>query len=229
MSIRVHYLQNLSVAHIGNIRSWAQSGGHQLSGTHLYDGEMLPSLDEFDVLVVLGGVPEDCKAWLNDEIEFIRQAVEAGKGMVGICLGSQLLACAMGGELVPHTCAESGWLPVKFTQTAQAHPLLKGVADQELFFFHKNIAVLPESFVLHASTEGCKNQVFTYGDRAIGFQFHPEMVDTTIRYLARYDAGNLPDGPYHRVCEEDADETSRLEAAGALIAQVLDNMCDVLV
>lgn len=224
MRLRIHYLQNLETAGIGNVVSWASEKGYPLTGTKLYAGEPLPPSDAFDILIVLGGNPEECTAWLDDEIAYIRQVVLAGKGVVGICLGSQLLACAMGGKLIPNTYAESGWLPVEFKEQTPTHPLLAGTSSRELFFFHKNTVVLPESFVLHASTVGCPNQIFTYQDRAIGIQSHPEMVPETIMNLARDKRGNLAEGPYHKVDIKDAENETNLAGAQALLGQILDNL-----
>lgn len=228
MTLRVHYLQNLDRAGIGNASEWAKSQGYSLTGTALYNGESLPELNSFDILIVLGGVPADCKAWLDDEIRFIRQAIDSKKGVLGICLGSQLIACAMGGELIPHTHAENGWHQVVFKQTAASHPLLAGLDSRPLFFFHRNTVVLPDLFTLHASTEGCPNQIFTCSDRVIGIQAHPEMLPTTISQLANEQLNELPQGPYTLLNSSDAANEANLEGAAQLLAGVLNNMATVL-
>lgn len=228
MSLAIHYLQNLDTAGIGNIEQWATERGHRLSGTRLYQSEPLPDLSNVDVLVILGGVPQNCKEWLENEIDFIRQAIDSDKGVVGICLGSQLIACAMGGELIEHTYAESGWLNVEFNAQAKSHPLLEGVDSRKLFFFHRNTVVLPPVFSLHASTKGCANQVFTCNERVIGIQAHPEMLNSTIAQLAQHRADDLPDGPYHQISLGDDQQQAYLKGAKQLIWQVLDNLVEVI-
>ncbi|MBF9000875.1 type 1 glutamine amidotransferase [Vibrio nitrifigilis] len=228
MTPRIHYLQNLDTAGVGNITQWAQAHGYPLTGTHLYAGEPLPRLEDFDILVILGGVPQECSEWLESEILFIRQAIDANKGVVGLCLGSQLIGCAMGGELVPHTCAESGWLNVELAEKPKTHPLLSGVDSRKLFFFHRNTIVLPPVFELHASTEGCKNQIFTTSDRVIGIQSHPEMVASSIEYLATYKADNLPKGPYTTLGLIDASQDELLTQAAQFLATVLNNLVTIL-
>ncbi|MEN2474804.1 type 1 glutamine amidotransferase [Burkholderia sp. GS2Y] len=223
--MRIHYLENLATAGIGNIADWARSRQHTLHATRLHAGDALPDLARVDLLIVLGGVPQDCTAWIDTEIAFIREAVHAGKAVLGICLGSQLLAEALGGQLVPATHAESGWWPVRLRDGAQAHPLLQGVPESNtLFFFHRNTFTMPQGCVWLAQTSACAHQMYAYGDRVLGIQAHPEIQDEGIAYLAMHKADSLPVGPYTGLRPSDAGRADYLFRAKAMLFHVLSNM-----
>ncbi|GHB21533.1 type 1 glutamine amidotransferase [Salinicola rhizosphaerae] len=229
MTLRVHYLQNLATAGVGNIADWAGRQGHILAGTALDAGESLPALSTFDLLIVLGGVPGECRSWINDEIAFIRRAIDAGKGVLGICLGSQLIAEALGGKLIPHLHAESGWWPVTLRTEAQDEPLLEGVAEEtRLFFFHRNTFTLPEGARWLATSPGCAHQMMAYGDRVLAIQAHPEMQAEGVAYLACEKVDQLPAGPFHALCPADSSASADLANAERTLHRILDNLSRAL-
>lgn len=223
--MRVHFLANMPKAGVGNIEYWANERGYDLSGTNLYEQFVWPDISSFDLLVVLGGIPQECEIWLKDEIAFISDAIHAGRKVVGMCLGSQLLAEALGGKLVPHTHSESGWLPVNLNEVGSRSELLKGVSKKtSLYFFHRNTFILPATCSLLGSTEGCKNQIFSWNDQVIGFQAHPEMLPETMRNLWQHKSKSLPDGEYNQMVGTDSEELVKIGAARQFMFQVLDNL-----
>lgn len=223
--MRIHYLENLATSGLGNIESWAAGHGYPISGTRLHQEIKWPDHDEYDLLVVLGGVPQECEGWLADEIQFIQQAINANKRVLGICLGSQLIAEALGGKLIPHTHAESGWWTVSLRDDAVNHPLLSGVnADTPLFFFHRNTFTMPEGAQWLATSRGCPHQIFAYKDRVIGIQAHPEMFPETMDFLAAHRKGHLPTGEFHSISIEDSSNQQYLDAAQQFCHQILDNL-----
>ncbi|WP_052365121.1 type 1 glutamine amidotransferase [Halotalea alkalilenta] len=227
--MNVCYLRNSADSGAGNLIQWASERGHRLSASRLDRGEPLPSLAAFDVLVILGGVPAKCAGWREEETRLIGEAIAAGKGVVGICLGAQLTAEALGGRLVPARHAESGWWPVKLNALGERHPLLDGVAPLlPLFFFHRNTFELPKDAECLASSEGCAHQIFTYGDRVIGIQAHPEMLAETMRELAKRRATDLPAGPFNTLEDDDASRLDYLEGARRMFWRVLDNLIERL-
>ncbi len=102
--MRLHYIQHVPFEGPANIQIWAENQGWQISGTHLYRLEKLPSPDEVDWLVIMGGpmniYEEKEYPWLASEKEFIGTAIENGKIVLGICLGAQLIAGVLGGRVV---------------------------------------------------------------------------------------------------------------------------------
>jgi len=131
-------------------------------------------------LVVLGGpmnVDEVQKhPFLGDEIRWIRQAFETGIPLLGICLGSQLLAKAMGAKVYPNRIKEIGWYPLELTPVAAEDRLFAG-CDPKLtvFQWHGDTFDLPSGAVHLAQSPLCPNQAFRIGPSAYGLQFHIEM------------------------------------------------------
>jgi GMP synthase (glutamine-hydrolysing) len=123
---------------------------------------------------------------LNYEIEIIRTMYELGVPILGICLGSQLIAHSFGGAVYPHKEKEIGWHDVKKTKLASTDPLFKAWHDNEsVFQWHGDTFDLPDSSKLLIEGDGCKHQAFKLGDTTYGFQFHLESDSAMIkRWLA---------------------------------------------
>ena len=116
-AMRILLLQHDPLDGPGALTEWALERGHSVTICMLCQGEPLPPLDSFDLLVSLGGpmgaYEEEKHPWLVTEKEYLRQAVSAGKKILGLCLGCQLLADALGGKAFRHTCKEFGWQPIE--------------------------------------------------------------------------------------------------------------------
>ena len=140
------------------------------------------SITDADTLILLGGsMSANDNLWFLDrEIECIKAAVQAGKPVLGICLGAQLIAKALGAKVYPNRRKEIGWAPVTFTGAAQEDPLFHGHGSEVIFHWHGETFDLPEGAELLASSAGCRHQAFRFGDRVYGLQFHlevtPEMI-----------------------------------------------------
>jgi GMP synthase-like glutamine amidotransferase len=172
--MRIHFLQNSSSCTGGNIEEWIKKNKCTSQISTLFNGDDFPGIHTFDLLFILGGNPEKCP-WLHREIEFIQKAILENKYVIGSCLGSQLIAEAMGGKLIPHTHTEIGWLPVLITNASDNLLLQHIPREFSAFFFHKNTFILPDKFILCGESVSCKNQIYVYKNRVIGFQFHPEI------------------------------------------------------
>lgn len=163
----------------------------------------------YNGLVVLGGpmnVDEaDRYPHLNFETAAIREALDADMPVLGICLGAQLLAAALGASVHPNPVAEIGWYPVHASAEAESDRLcrhMRGV--QHVFQWHAYTFDLPRDAVHLASTDSCPHQAFRYGDRAYGLQFHLEADELLIRrwldvpeYRAEFEARDLGHGVDH--------------------------------
>jgi len=177
--MRVHYLQHVPFVCLGSIEAWLLAAGHELKGTRFFLDEPLPTVDEFDCLIVLGGpmsVHDDARLpWLVPEKKLIRQSIDAGKRVLGICLGAQLIALVMGARVYPNPEREIGWFPIHRTPEAAGHPFGRVVPDQvDVFHWHGDTFDLPNGSVLLASSEACQNQAYAIGGRVLAFQFHLE-------------------------------------------------------
>lgn len=130
-----------------------------------------------DLLVVLGGpigvYEEDKYPFLTDEIAQIAARLRAGKPTLGICLGAQLMARALGARVYPGPAKEIGFAPLTLTEAGKT-ACVAGFDGVPVLHWHGDTFDLPEGATLLASTAICRQQAFSYGRNAIGFQFHPE-------------------------------------------------------
>ncbi|MCG3123018.1 MAG: Carbamoyl-phosphate synthase small chain [Phycisphaerales bacterium] len=142
-------------------------------------GQPVPKdYDNVDGVLSLGGEQNigDPHDWLDQEMAFIKGAHERNLPVIGICLGSQLIAQALGGKVEPMQTPEVGFHTVSINPTGQVDPLLAGIAwNSPQFCSHGyEIKQLPPGATLLASSKACKVQIFRAGLRTIGIQFHPE-------------------------------------------------------
>ena len=136
-----------------------------------------PQLADCDLLVVLGGpigaYEEEKYPFLLDEIAMIQKRLNFARPALGICLGAQLFARALGARVYPGTSKEIGWAPVTLTSGGKQSPV-KCLESVTVLHWHGDTFDLPQGAELLASTAICQNQAFSYGKSALAFQFHPE-------------------------------------------------------
>jgi len=177
--MRIHYLQHVAFEGLGSMEPFLLSRGHQLTASHLYTDSGLPSVNDIDWLIIMGGpmgiFDEDVYPWLKDEKQFIRQAIEQGKTVLGICLGAQLIADVLGAKVSANTFREIGWFRIKRNQAITATPLAKAIPDElEVFHWHGDTFSIPDGAAPLASSEACQNQGFIFDKRVVALQFHLE-------------------------------------------------------
>lgn len=180
MSMRIHTIEHVPSEGPGAIKDWAEQNAHRLSRTFIFQDRNFPSVSDLDCLVILGGpmnADEDALyPWLLDEKKFIRKTIEAGKTVVGICLGSQLIAQILGAKVTKNPYKEIGWFPIRLTPQSAEMTLFK---DQPREFtplhWHGDTFAIPQNAVKIAESQACANQGFVYRDRVVGLQFHIEV------------------------------------------------------
>lgn len=151
----------------------------------------MPDPAAYDAIISLGG-PQHVAAdnqhpYLAEEKVLIRQAVEQDIPFLGVCLGGQLLAHALGAPVTRHTMTEFGFLEVELTNEGKADPLFQSLPDHQLVFqWHVDTFALPSGSVWLATNKNTINQAFRVGPRAYGLQYHielvPGMLDTWIQF-----------------------------------------------
>ncbi len=170
--MRVHILQHTSETPPGSTESWLNMKKLAYAITLLHQGERLPALEDFDGLIVLGGEmnvdQEDLYSWLAPEKRLIRTAIEAGKVVVGLCLGGQLIAEVLGGQVGRHPHWEVGWQPVEFTGP------MSNCKTIRMFQYHRYAFTTPPGAMQIATNQACAHQAFMFGEKVLGVQFHPE-------------------------------------------------------
>ncbi len=178
--MRLHYLQHVPFENPGSILVWAEENGHVITDTKFYNNEPLPKQEEFDWLVIMGGpmniYEEDKYPWLVREKIFIKEAIASGKVILGLCLGGQLIADAIGGKVTKNPYKEIGWFPVRLSEVARRSPLFSFFPEQPVVFeWHGDtFSHLPEEAILIAENDACAHQAFWYKNRVFGFQYHLE-------------------------------------------------------
>lgn len=175
--MRIHSLQHVPYGHSTTIARWARQKKHALSTTLLYQDFELPDPDDFDLLIILGGpmsiFDEDRYPWLKAEKRFIISAIEKGKTILGICLGAQLMAAALGARVYKNPYTEIGWHPVSLTEEAENSRVFSRLPRTFTpFHWHEYSFEIPIGCRRVAESEGCANQAFECQDRLIGIQFH---------------------------------------------------------
>lgn len=151
-----------------------------------------PNLDNYKGLIVLGGpmnVDElDKYPHLQTEIELIQDALKRDIPILGICLGAQLIAYALGADVYKADGLEVGWYPLTRNAEGKKDKLIQHFENEEMIFqWHGRTYDTPKDAVNLISSEICPNQAFRYGDKVYGFQFHIEVTEPVIeRWL------NLP-------------------------------------
>lgn len=172
-------LQHVPFEGPGLIATQAQARGLGLDYRHLYRGDAVPSVDEVAGLIVMGGPmgAGDVQAHphLRAEIDLLAVAVAADVPILGVCLGAQLLACALGAEILSGAAPELGVGSVALTVAGERDVVLGPAGGQiPVLHWHDDTFTLPPGAELLASSERCVNQAFRRG-RAYGLQFHVEL------------------------------------------------------
>jgi GMP synthase (glutamine-hydrolysing) len=156
--MRIHYLQHVPFEGLGNIENWALSKGHQIADTQLYNNDPLPEPEEFDWLIVMGGpmniYEEDRFPWLAREKVFIKDAIDSGKIVLGVCLGAQLIADALGAKIHKNQYPEIGWFDVRLTDAARKSRVFRRLPERfTAFHWHGDTFDLPPGATRIAESE----------------------------------------------------------------------------
>ncbi len=226
--MNLHILQHAGCEGPGAIASWAAARDRPVTTTHLYRGESLPDPAAVDLLIVMGGpmnIYQDRDyPWLRAERAFIGAHVESGKPAVGVCLGSQFLADALGGRVTQNAKIEIGWLPVEFTAEARERFSFLPPA-LEVLHWHGDTFDLPAGALRLASSFGCLNQGFIHEDRVLALQFHPEITRDGLSMLVAEFGDELEPAEFVQTGDEILSAKDEIfAAANARLFDLLDTV-----
>jgi GMP synthase-like glutamine amidotransferase len=180
--------------------------------------------------MVMGGSQHVWEAeihpWLSDEKGLIARAINAGKTILGVCFGAQLLAEALGAKVFRNTYKEIGWYPVSLTPEGKDSFLFEGVSDPFLtFHWHNDHYSLPPRCLRLARSRATANQAFAAADRPlVGIQFHPEYTLELIRYFSNEHSEDWE--PDNYVAGKDAvlAKTEEMNETYGMMEALLNNM-----
>lgn len=180
-----------------------------------------------DALILMGGPmsANDALPYISEEIHLIREAVSLGKPVLGVCLGAQLIAKALGARVYANNVKEIGWYPVHWTDAAADDPLHQGLFGSDtVFHWHGETFDLPPGAELLAYSDACRNQAYRVGENIYGLQYHLEVTPEMIAEWLTQDAncGDL------REIDTPIDPYANAERLRELAGQVFGRWCHLV-
>ena len=198
--MRVHFIVHESFEAPGAYETWARKKGYEVTFSRVYAGEKLPSsVEGIDFLIVMGG-PQDPATSIETcphfdskaEQAVILQAVKAGKAVIGICLGSQLIGEALGATFDHSPEKEIGKFTITLTNEGLAHPLFSHFGPSlDVGHWHNDMPGLTPDAKVIATSEGCPRQIVAYSELVYGFQCHMELTREVVELLIENSQNDL--------------------------------------
>ena len=223
--MKILCLKHIAFEGPGTFALWAQARGHELEVVAVYQNKPLPSPETFDALLVMGGpmnVYQDAiYPWLTKEKGTIRGAIAAGKHVIGVCLGAQLIAHALGATVSQGAHKEIGWFPIKPDANCPASVPLPD--ELRVLHWHGDRFEMPSGAQTIALSEACANQGFLYRDRVLALQCHLEMTPQSLALLIAACSNELIDAPYIQNADTMlAEPEATYERMQAVLFEMLD-------
>lgn len=223
--MRAHCLQHVESEGPAYIAEWLESAGWEVAYTRQFAGDALPEPSRVDLLVVMGGpmgANDDATVpWLAVEVAFVRAVIDAGIPVLGVCLGGQIVARALGACVRRNAEPEIGWFPVRAVR-AEHDGVFTFPAEQLAFHWHGDTFEIPEGAIRLAESDACANQAFQYGERVIALQCHLEITPLAATVMTHAFGEHLVPGAHVQSADEILGaECIRYAAANALLGQLL--------
>lgn len=233
--MRVQFVVHEAFEAPGAYESWALSRGQEVAYARVHAGDPLPQqVDDIDLLIVMGGpqspatTTRECPHFdAAAEQALIARCVAAGKAVVGVCLGSQLVGQALG---APHEASpekEIGKFPITLTGAGRANPRFATFGDRfDVGHWHSDMPGLTGTATVIATSEGCPRQIVEYTDLVYGFQCHLEFTPREVELLIEAEHG-LPALAGHRFVQQpDALRANDWSDANQKLHDFLDALAD---
>ncbi len=223
--MKVLIVQHESFEKEGNMADWLEKNQAEITYLKLYEEQNFPNPADFDLIILVGGpmsVNDEAEyPWLVTEKEFVRQVLKLEIPMLGICLGGQLIANALGAEITLNKEAEIGWFDIE--NVAKQEDVFQFPDKVEIFHWHGETFALPDGAVPLIKSEACENQGFQYGRYVIGLQCHPEATTEVIQEWLDQTGGQMAQGNYIQTAEQMLDDVDgKIARSQQLAGAMLD-------
>jgi len=227
--LRIHCFQHVDYEDLGCIKDWCNIKGHKITYTKFYKGESLPRTANFDWLIVMGGpmgcYDDEIYSWLPHEKKVIKAAIQDNKTIIGICLGSQLVAEVLGAKVYRNLDKEIGWYDVMLTEQGKSASITNGMHEvSKVFHWHSDTFDLPHNTIHIFYSEACKIQSFLYKDNVLGLQFHFEVTEESIKSMIKHGRHELKNEKYIQSEKEILSLIKNVELNNKTMFQILDNL-----
>ena len=224
--MRVHFIQHVSFENPGSLLLWAKNMGHHVHITRVFNEDNFPSPDAYDILIVMGGpmgvYKEKKFKWLVAEKICIEQAILNHKKVIGICLGSQLIAAVLGAGVYAHVQQEIGWWPIYASST---HTLANTLPHPfYAFHWHGDTFDLPHQAIALFHSDACSQQGFIYKNHVLALQFHPEIDMHLLLQMLQHGKHELVNAPFIQTEHSIIKQTEKyLPHQMPFLSQLLEN------
>ncbi len=225
----VHCIQHAERVRPLTVADWATDRDVDLRVVHLHAGDELPDPASVERLVVLGGGMNTDQAdehpWIPVERDWLQRVVALERAEVlGICLGSQLLAEVLGGSVSRAGVREIGWTRIEITPDGCADRVFGALpATFDAMQWHGDAWTLPPGAILAATGAGCATQAFVFGDHVRAVQFHPEFTHARTTELAETTTDDLTPRGFVQSPEQFLADPARFDALRDVCFQLLDH------
>lgn len=210
---------------LGCIENWISMHNYTLSYTRFYEKYTLPKITDIDWLIVMGGpmgvYDDNLYAWLAEEKKFISEAIHSGKTIIGICLGSQLIAEVLGAKVYQNKQKEIGWFDIEQTDNNQS--IITGIENRfPVFHWHGDTFDLPDGSINLFRSAVTKNQAFLYKGNVLGLQFHFEVTIESMNKMVGNGKEELIKCKTVQSAEEIIHQTAYIESNNQKMFIILD-------
>lgn len=226
--MKIHILQHVAFEGPAYIEEWAKEASATLSYTLLYEGDIqFPAVGDIDVVVIMGGPmsvnDEHLYGWISREKAFISACIGERKKIIGICLGAQMIASCLGARVYPASEKEIGWHAVRRNAALSENWLTRIFnASPQVFHWHGEQFDLPGSAEDLLTTDANNHQAYLIDDYILGFQFHLEATEESIRAMLAHGSDELVARPFVQSAAQILGSLHHVPVINQLMKSVLD-------